>query len=281
MRDKHNDEAFQRALAHAQAEERKCAGYLKALGWRVLPTTNFSGNGAPMLEADERDESLVMPDLQAFRGGTGVWFEVKWKARATATDRFKGRLVTGVDRRNFEHYCRVEQETQIAVAIVFIHHAEREVRVATLYVLDQITSHETDRMGRGGMVFWHYDKIPRWMSLGELADGIDASRLGHVVAPTPPPIEPHTLRRPIEPHVFRRHGARAAAVPPPAATPRVVESEQAPVEAFALPEPHSIPSDYCQSCRESPKLCLKLETSRGCQQVCLECWNVLQQGIRP
>jgi hypothetical protein len=199
---------FARKLARAKVEEQKCAAYLKALGYRVLPTTEFSASGAPKLEAENENESIVMPDLQAFRDGAGAWFECKWKHKADESRRHAGRLVTGVGLRHYDHYCRIERETRTPVVIVFIHETEQEVRCATLNQLEQAFSHDYhgDKMDRSGMRFWVYERVPLWMPLAELRSAMEAQRYSArlVEPPIEPPINNELLR---QSHAVRRHGA--------------------------------------------------------------------------
>lgn len=198
---------FEQSLSRGKVEERKVAEYLKALGYRVLPTTDFSANGAPKLEAANDEESLVMPDLQAFKDGTGEWFEVKFKSEATWSDRH-GRLETGTDGIAYERYCRIEAETKIPVAVVFVHEAEKQVRCGTLNQLAEAFSHTSDRMGRGGMRFWIFERIPLWMTFDELSAAIEAHRhharlIKPIPAPTDNTLMPAQLGR--RSHALRKH----------------------------------------------------------------------------
>lgn len=196
---------FERNLSRGKIEERKCAAYLKALGYRVLPTTEFSGSGAPMLEAEDAAESLVMPDLQAFKNGEGAWFEIKWKTEGTWSQRHH-RVETGISLRHHEHYCQIERETKSPVVLVFVHEAEREVRCGTLAQLANAFSHDYrgEKMGRSGMRFWIYERIPLWMALDELNAAISAHRCcAALVQPIAPPIAESLLRLP---HALARHG---------------------------------------------------------------------------
>lgn len=200
---------FARSLARGKTEERKIAAYLKALGFRVLPTTDFAANGAPMLSAEDPSDSLIMPDLQAFRGGEGSWFEAKWKSN---TDRYNrtGKLTTGIGLRHYEHYCKIENEWNTPVVIVFIHEREREVRCGTLHQLEAAFSHDYrgDKMDRAGMRFWNAESIPLWMPLAELGAAVRAHQLNArlIKPPIEPPIDNVLLKR--RTHVQQRHGSR-------------------------------------------------------------------------
>lgn len=208
-----SDRSFRKSLAHGKEQERKTSAYLKALGYRVLPTTDFSSRGAPMLEAADREDSLIMPDAQAFRDGEGAWFENKWKTKAIRGDK-SGRLETGISLRHFDHYARVERESRIPVVLVFVHETEREVRCGTLEQLADAFSHDYtgDRMDPGGNRFWFYERIPLWMSLDELNAGLLAHRLGaKLVRPIEPPINGLLLR---EGHAIRKHVRREPAPKP-------------------------------------------------------------------
>lgn len=200
---------FARNLARGKVEERKVAAYLKSLRYRVLPTTEFSASGAPMLDAEDPSESLVMPDLQAFRDGDGSWFEVKWKSHAEPYRRYGNRLETGISLRHYNHYCAIENEWSTPVVLVFVHEKEGEVRCATLHQLEDAFSHDDrgSKMEASGMRFWIYERIPLWMPLAELGAAITAHRMGgRLIAPAiEPPIDNRLLRR--RTHISARHGA--------------------------------------------------------------------------
>jgi hypothetical protein len=155
----------------------KAAKWARSRGYYVSGTYDFSGkddNKAPKLMAPPRGESLVLPDLQCFKVTSpdpATWMEVKWKARAVLY-RKGGYRVTGINKRHWQHYQKVQHLTSAKVFVMFIHDAESEIRADTLDDLRAYVSHEYDgdKMGRGGMVFWPYDDIPCWGDLGMLND---------------------------------------------------------------------------------------------------------------
>lgn len=138
----------------------------------MLATYDFSGlgeNKAPRFMAPPGLKDLVLPDLVCFNDGRGRWLEVKWKARADRNHQ-RGYDVTGINKRLWKHYAAVEMATGLDVAIMFIHSAECEVRGDWMRNLRGYVSHEYDggKMGRSGMVFWEYARIPRWGALSML-----------------------------------------------------------------------------------------------------------------
>lgn len=209
-----NKRAFLVSLGIGKVAEGKVALYLKALGYHVLPTTDFSRHGAPKLEAENAADSIVMPDLQAFGDGVRAWFEVKWKTCAVEYRHKGSRLETGIGLRHYGEYLDAEERTQMPVVLVFVHEKERQVRCASLAQLIDAFSHDdnTDKMERGGMRFWIFEKIPLWMTLDELEARVAAHELNAklIDPPIPPPVDARMV-----PHAMRRHGSFRHAAPPP------------------------------------------------------------------
>lgn len=165
---------FERALAEARVWEQKAAAWLRRRGWHVLATYDFSGKGddkAPKLLAPPGDPDLVLPDLQMFRENGSRWVEVKYKARADHY-RVGGYRVTGISRRLWGHYQRVEEITGADVWIVFLHGQEQEIRGERVSRLRGLVSHTYGGplMGRHGMIFFRFDALPNWGPLSLLQE---------------------------------------------------------------------------------------------------------------
>jgi hypothetical protein len=153
---------FEASVAEARKYEEALSTWLqRQYGYYVLPTYDYSGLGdskAPKLYKCE--SGLVIPDLFACRGGSSLWMECKWKTRAD-WHRKTQRLATGISKRHFEHYIKVEEVSGVKVYIAFLHVEEDEIRIAPLSKLKDSINHEYDgkKMGRAGMVFWRYDAL--------------------------------------------------------------------------------------------------------------------------
>ena len=157
----------------ARAWEQRMGEWARRRGWYVLPTYDYSGRDddkAPKLLAPPGRESLVLPDLQCVRPGETRWLEIKWKASCTRYVK-GGYRTTGISLRLWEHYSQVELLTGGGVWVVFLHQEEQEIRGDSLADLHRKVSHQYDgrKMGRGGMIFFRYDKLTRWGSLSMLA----------------------------------------------------------------------------------------------------------------
>jgi hypothetical protein len=168
-----SEDRFRAALDAARKWEVALATFIRARGWHVLPTYDFSGKGddkAPKLLAPAGQRDLVMPDLQCFRNGEVRWIECKWKARADFNIK-RGYYVTGISLRLADHYERVNQMTGADVFLLFLHEHEGEVRGGKMRDLATAWSHDYqgEKMGRSGMRFWRWDAPPRWCDLTRVA----------------------------------------------------------------------------------------------------------------
>lgn len=123
------------------------------------------GDIAPALRTWDRH--ITLPDIQAIwpRERRDAWVEVKWKANCGVAKRMGDLKTTGVDLENWAAYCDVERITLRPVVLVFVHQAERVVKLARLNQ-DLVPS-----MGNGaGMVYWDFEKLGRLCTYGELMD---------------------------------------------------------------------------------------------------------------
>lgn len=153
------DDEFRLKLEAARDVERGVAAILKASGWRILPTYDYSGGDgdkAPKLEAARARDSLVVPDLLGVKGGRCIWYEVKSKARASLTH-ITGRLETGIDRRHARHYAAVQRESGFPVWVVLVHRQERVLIAAALDDLRPLARVAKGMGGREGMVFFPFE----------------------------------------------------------------------------------------------------------------------------
>jgi hypothetical protein len=177
-----SDEKFERARAEARKWEQKAAAWLRRRGWHVLATYDFSGKDddkAPKLLAPPGDPDLVLPDLQMFKENGSRWVEVKYKAKADDY-RIGGYRVTGISRRLWGHYQRVEEITGADVFIVFLHGKENEIRGERVRQLRGLVSHTYSGplMGRHGMIFFRFDELPNWGPLSLLEEESPPTAIG-------------------------------------------------------------------------------------------------------
>ena len=153
------DPAFDARLAFARKVEMGLSAWLQARGGFILPVYDYSGLGdgkAPKLQGV--DNSLVTPDLFTARQGQTRWVEVKWKSEATWTH-ITQRFETGIDRRLWTHYERVEAETGIPVWLLFVHEKEGEVRGQSIAELNKNKRVSVRfNFGRGG-IFFAWDSL--------------------------------------------------------------------------------------------------------------------------
>ncbi len=160
---------FQRQRERGGVYEAAFANWLQAeRGYHILPAYDYSGlanNHAPRLTRGS--DKLVMPDVLAFKAGAGLWFDPKLKTRADLyrkTDTWE----TGTPLRNYRDYERVAALTGLDVWLVFIHEREQIVKVSKVGSLPFSHIDTTERMDRGGTIFFKFEQLAPLMTLGEL-----------------------------------------------------------------------------------------------------------------
>jgi len=159
---------FEAQRERSKVYEMQFGGYLRQRGYYVLPTYDYSGLGdkkAPALHG--KNESLVIPDLLAWRDGRAVWFEIKLKEHADF-NRVRQHAVTGFSLRHYRHYQRVKAETAAPVYIIFVHLAEQCIKYGELDALPISHIYDGEKMGKHGMVFFRFSDMAELMPLNQL-----------------------------------------------------------------------------------------------------------------
>lgn len=161
---------FEAKVLEARRYEKALATWFqRRFGAYVLPTYDYSGlqeNKAPKLMS--ASAGLVIPDLLLCRNGKTTWAECKWKTNADL-HRKTGHFVTGINARHFSHYKQVKNISGCDVVIMFLHILEGEMRGDEIDALPEVHHlYEGKMMGKGGMVFWQWDKLRRWCHLEDV-----------------------------------------------------------------------------------------------------------------
>jgi hypothetical protein len=122
-------------------------------------------------------EQLIAPDLLVFKAGGVYWVEAKHKT-AFSWYRKDERWVTGIDRRHYRHYLKVNAETPWRVWLLFFHEGGKakdspDASPSGLFgnsiqFLAANVNHQSDKWGNSGMVYWAKEKLQKMASLEEI-----------------------------------------------------------------------------------------------------------------
>lgn len=155
--------AFEAALKYGVAGETAIARWLRARGNAVMPVYEKIVDTGKGPQIYLMDIELIAPDFLTFKGGQALWIEAKHKT-AFAWNRQRSLWVTGIDKRHYEHYLRVAEESGWPVWLLFLHEGgQAKDSPATspsglyggnLAYLSQNINHTSDKWGRHGMVYW-------------------------------------------------------------------------------------------------------------------------------
>lgn len=142
------------------------------------------------------EQSLVAPDILAFRGDGTLWIEAKTKTVFSWYGIGK-RWVTGIDLHHYRQYLKVAEVSPWPVWLLFLHTSSvtdsRDVskwgapqtcpvglfggKLSYLSVPTNI-SHEHENWGKTGMIYWSHKTLTKIASLEDVID----SRSGIVAA---------------------------------------------------------------------------------------------------
>jgi len=181
---------FDAQLRSGQIGEGYIAMWLRKRGWNVLPVYEKeidTGKGPRLFMAEaSRHKELIAPDLLAIKNGNFMWVEAKRKTRFSWYGN-GNYWVTGIDKRHFSDYLQVRDETGIPIWLMFLHTegvtwpndvlrwGAPETCPTGLYggeikrlARPDAISHESDRHGPTGMLYWAYDTLQEMAQLDEL-----------------------------------------------------------------------------------------------------------------
>ena len=163
---------FEQNLAFGREIEKAVASWLMGRGPRILPVYDYSGlseGKAPKFTAAVQSDSLVLPDLLGAKEGKSSWFEVKFKDHADFTRKTQ-RLETGISKRLWEHYHKVQEQSGLPVWLIFAHRKENELRCASLAsLIGTERVYGGSKMGHAGMVFFDYRALRYLARLSDIA----------------------------------------------------------------------------------------------------------------
>lgn len=164
--------SFEEQLAFGREIEKAIGQWLMERGQRILPVYDYSGlaeGKAPKFTAAVQSDSLVLPDLLGIKNGKSTWFEVKFKDRADFTHN-TARLETGISKRLWDHYQKVEKESGLPVWLIFAHKQEDELRGDAIAALKRTARiYDGGKMGHAGMVFFDYRALKFLAKLSSVA----------------------------------------------------------------------------------------------------------------
>lgn len=172
---------FEAQLKEGLAGESLIANWLKRKGWRVLPAYEVEqGHGkGPRLFTSYGQ--LICPDLLIFNGQSHVkWIEAKTKSAFT-WHRLSNSWQTGLDRRHWRDYLKVQSISPFPIWILFLHKPNgcaKDTPVGyvspsglfgnTIGILQKSVDHEHENHGTSGMVYWKLNALKKIASYYEL-----------------------------------------------------------------------------------------------------------------
>ena len=170
---------FATRLDEGRAGESAIARWPRSRGAAILPVYEkvIDDGKGPRLFAPVGQ--LVAPDLVVFRHGGVMWIEAKHK-EAFSWYRIGKRWTTGIDRHHYREYLEVARIVKCPVWLLFLHRGGQAkdspaVSPSGLYGNDlaylsvpKHISHESDRHGRHGMIYWAIEHLRALAPLSEL-----------------------------------------------------------------------------------------------------------------
>lgn len=159
---------FHHSLKFGQQGEDVVIGWICGHGYYVIPTSDIRPRGvakAPSMVNVMSGRKVVLPDLQAAMEGYTKSVEVKTKSK----DVIYGKACEhrqGMERRLFEDYLFVQNETGIPGTVAFLVITPAPtLRMATLDLMHEHQIHMTGSRKAYGdkeMVYWPIDLFESW-----------------------------------------------------------------------------------------------------------------------
>lgn len=106
---------FAKRLAYGKEAEDVVYSFLKERGWSLIPTVPFEEDRGQRVYRLDDDYPAV--DTIAFKNGNSRWIEVKHKVEPCW---FRNQWTTGMEKRYFNAYCQIEEDSGIPVYVFFV-----------------------------------------------------------------------------------------------------------------------------------------------------------------
>ncbi len=189
--------SFDDCYAFGRIAESQIANWLvRANEYSILPAYEIeipSGKGPRLLTSSSE---LIAPDILAMKmRGTQLlikWFEAKHKTRFS-WHRNSHNWQTGIDRRHFEDYVKVQEQSGISVYLLFMHRSSQPSKAdrangspeacpvglfgGSLDFLTRRVDHK-DAYSRYGreypMIYWNHQQLMKLATLEEMAAQVKA-----------------------------------------------------------------------------------------------------------
>jgi len=168
--------SFESQLSYGVAGESAISLWLRSRGNCVMPVYEKIVDTGKGPQVFLPDESLIAPDLFAWKDGKALWIEAKHKTAFT-WHRITGRWVTGVDLRHYEHYLRIAMVSPWPVWLLFLHEGGQAKDSPSespsglfgneILFLKAHENHRSDKWGKWGMVYWDVASLKKLASLNQ------------------------------------------------------------------------------------------------------------------
>ncbi len=173
---------FKRKLEFGQLGESKISSWLRERGRWVLPIYEVEetvGKGPRLFSPERR---YIAPDLFVFSLDGVVWVEAKHKSVFTWY-RKGSKWTTGIDRNHWQAYLELKNDWPWPIWILFLHESEtpdpRDTEFCpascptglfgnSIDLMAETISHESDKWGRNGMVYWAHESLQEIATLEEV-----------------------------------------------------------------------------------------------------------------
>jgi len=169
--------SFEKSLSFGKVGESAIAEWFKRKGYAVLPVYDVEMHTGKGPQVFTLDAELVAPDMLCFNGEKVYWIEAKHKSVFTWY-RKKQQWETGIDLHHYEDYLQVAEKSPWPVWLLFLHrngyteepphHCPTGLFGGELSYLKEHVSHESDRHGKHGMVYWAHETLLQLASIAEM-----------------------------------------------------------------------------------------------------------------
>ena len=169
--------SFEKQLKFGKMGESAIANWFKRKGYTVLPVYEVEMNTGKGPQVFMQSAELVAPDMLCFNGEKVFWIEAKHKS-VFSWYRKEQRWETGIDLHHYEDYLQVAEKSPWPVWLMFLHyngyteepphHCPTGLFGRKLSYLQEHVSHESDRHGRHGMVYWAHETLLQIATLEEV-----------------------------------------------------------------------------------------------------------------
>jgi len=172
---------FKQTLAQGKLIETLIAKWLIKRGYTIIPIYEIADNQYKGPQIFTPHESIIAPDMLAFKDGYFYFIEAKFKSGFTKHDN-TGHYLTGIDLPHYRNYIKVMEHFNTDIRIIFVMEGKEVmgntwnsgVYMGYLSEMVDCIHHTHEKGSKHGMVYWDEEVLTKVCTLEQFYNKINS-----------------------------------------------------------------------------------------------------------